>query len=361
MATTQLSTFGLALGFMWNAPNAGFSSVALNTANTWVAFGVKLADTKTLSKVRVYCSAVSGTLTGLSCSVYSDVPGSPNASLSSTTTVTLLPTGAAWVEFTGLSQSLTAGTQYWIVIKNTTGTPASNNLTLQFFGSTCGSWFQSLLKATMGPAKLHTTDGATWGTGVSGGSNARLEMSDGSLCGLPLQQPAVNSTQMVYSTRQYGIYFVSPSNMRFKARGVAAFFGAAVGTPTQNCHFNLYTGASPSLQATTPDLPAALVKATGLYQGWFSSPVTVEPGTTCRVTCEETSQADTSSNAYKFYESPIEAVSQGCLPYGGMQRTYYDGSSWTDTNTAIPGFILIGDTDGEFNPMNNASRQFLGM
>jgi hypothetical protein len=327
------------------------STLALSAAATWLAFAFVPSESKTLNKVKIYVSAVSGTLTSFSCDVYSDSAGAPGSSLSSTSTVTTMPTTGSpgWTEFTGLSQALTAGTRYWLVFKNLTATPASNFPTVRFGNSAAVPLVLGGATA-WGWGKKHSTDsGSTWaGTAIAGSFGWRLEYSDGSFDGLPIEDSSTMSvsTGGVYSTRESGAIFTTPANCNWKVRGVV-MFAQKVGTPTGNLRFRLYQGTT--LLATTDVIPAANITTNVLHAAYFSATQTLAPSTSYRVVLSESTQSDTSSNYYRSSEYLIEnnADSKALFPWS-IKRTYFDGASWTETDTSIPFFGLIGDTDGEF-------------
>lgn len=361
MPTNQKTLIGAVVGWIPSIPLNTTTTLSLNAANTWLAFGFRLADTKILNKVKVRVSSVSGTLTSLSADIYSSTAaGSPNASIESSTTVTGgMPTGASWIEFTGFTTSCDGGTQYWIVLKNLTGTPASNFPAFIYGGGSSLSASPPMsARGTQGWGKQHTTDGSTWVTFLQLAAFMRLEFSDGSFAGIPIQNIATNAVQMVYSSREYGVQFTSPA-ATLKVRGIAMHNNSSVGSPTQNPYFKLYTGGGPPgvLLASTQDVPKELYGTSSWYYAYFTSTQTIPPSVVCTVTMAENTQTDTSANAFRFIEYTVEdnADSKALLPLGGLQRVYYDGSSWTLTDTAFASFALLLDTDAEisFTPSPN--------
>jgi hypothetical protein len=231
-------------------------TLALNAAATWLSQAFMIPATKTLSKVSIYCTAVTGTLTQLECAVHSDTTsgtkGIPNTQLSNTTTVTTLPTGAAWVEFTGLSQSITGGVRHWLVFKNNTATPASNNLTLA-----CGNASDnmgppfSVNFATSGNGGMQqrgstTNSGSTWTMEVGGWAHLWLEFNDGTYCGWPIQSFAWGGTgSAVYSSREVGVVYTTPNNNVTTNIIGCVIPCARTGTPTGALRARLYTGSTP--------------------------------------------------------------------------------------------------------------------
>lgn len=342
-----------------NLQGAGLSAstTALSAANTWYGLSFTPSEDKTLSKVKFYVTAVSGTLaaTDVRCDVYDSSTGSPGTSQANTTTVTSTPTGAGWVECTGFSYALTAGKLYWIVIKNMNGTPASNNFTVQSFAGA--------FSGTMDAHSAHnpwsrktTTDGSTWGTTTSTGvGGMRLEYSDGSMDGLPIQTTANTAVgDGVYSGRMVGSYFTMPTNASVNVRCVAMYIIKGAGSPTGYPVFKLYSGtSSPTLMATSANIGTASTDFTngGIHYGCFSSSQNLVGGTVYRVVLAETTQSDASSARYNTTIVTIEnsAGSKALTLFGSTQKTYYDGATWTETDTDYAPFGLILDTDTPFH------------
>lgn len=165
-----------------NNPSTGTLAISASTTRlllTWLQ-----EDAQTLSKLKIFVSAVGGTLaaTDMSFDLVDFAAGAisstttPNAAIETRTSVTTTPTGAAWVEATGFTTALTAGKKYGVVIKNANASPGTNNFTVRWTtgiadGSIPGS-------GAIGWHKAHSTDsGSTYGTGVQYVSGLRLEFA----------------------------------------------------------------------------------------------------------------------------------------------------------------------------------------
>jgi len=333
-------------------------TLALSAAGTWLALGFTPEAGKTVSKIKANTSAVSGTLgnTDITCDIYSDSNGAPGSSLQSSSTVTGPPiNGSAWWEWTGFTQALTAHTQYWAVFKNVNGTPASNFPTFRYGGAQTGPLptdFAASSTATWGSTKKHSTDsGSTWaGTNIAGVFGLRIEYSDGSFQGWPASALAQNAIGVgIYSTREWGVKFTAPANAKLSVRG-AQFALAKTASPTGDIVMKLYDGTTPL--GTSLAIPKAnLSTSLSFYHALFSAPITVAAGTVLRLTLAESTQSDANTNRYNGYTYTIEndANSKALMPMGGTwQQTYYDGSSWAETDTAIPICALLLDTDADF-------------
>ena len=333
----------------------GATTTQLNAAATWLAFGFIPRISKTINKVRVFVSAVAGTLaaTDLTCDVYSDTPGQPNASLGSTSNIGgTAPTGAGWIEFQGLSVALTSGTQYWLVFKNVNAVPGTNNATYRYVTSGIDLVFAAKatsLKAAGACVDTTTNSGSAWTAANNLVAGFRIGYSDSSYEGLAISNVAAG-TDNIFGSNEVGVKFTSPANAILNVQGIA-FTAESVGTPTGNLRFRLYNNTT--LLATTDNLVCSIPTATlgDWCASYFSSDQVIQPGTTLRATMSD-SAADSSSNCFKSGNEvtvDTDANSLALLPFQGtLQKTTFNGTTWTDTNSSIMPFALILDSAGEF-------------
>jgi hypothetical protein len=429
----------IVVGF--NPPNYGSPVTwALSTAAKWLQLGFVPSDTATGSKLKAYCSSVTGTLaaTDLRLEILKDINGTATAAVTvqdtgdtvtitaptilntdvvrftttangitgsdatppvdidyyvcnrsgttfqidatssacaaivpitsdgsnyvrdirdATATVTTTPTGALWVEWTGLTKSLTGGTQYRGILRNMNAVPASNYAAFQ----TLAQYTWPVAIGLSGSATIangwsvvwSADAGATWGSGP-GFSAIRLEYAGSLFEGIPIQNIAIETTNMVYAAREVGDVFTTPANAIWNVRGACMWMTTKAGTPTGNAQVRLYDGVT--LLATTVSTWPAGAAANGWYCGYFSANQVVAGGSTLRVVLSETTQSDTSSNAYRVHQYTIEntAGSLALMPFAGtLQMTYTTDSTaspvvFTETATKIVPFALLLNTDGEF-------------
>ncbi len=364
---TQQHRLALFLG-MVNVQGAGATTFALSGtpavggfAPTWLAYGWNPSESKTLSAVKVFASAVGGTLTSLACDIYSDTAGTgPNASLASSTTVTALPTGAAWVEFTGFSLALTAGTQYWIVLRNPTATPGTNFPTYRFGGvnsawSPGGSESQNGLWGSA-CARSSTNSGTAWANAAKSGSwGWRVQYSDGTYDGMPLSNfSSLSAANMSFGKQAVGNQFVVPPNVVLNIRGASMAFVTS-GTPGA-ASFKLYNGST--LLATSASIPRANMTAAFMFTAMFPSTVVVQPGTTLNLVVCDATTADASGTGYiqNVWTVDNDANSFALMPFEGtlakvVTTDYTAGSpSFSTDQTSVVPFALILDSTGEFYP-----------
>ena len=360
MANHQLRQNQGFLGYLAISPSNGSAALNLNAAATWMSFGFVPefgASTKQVSKVRIRLSGVTGTLgaTDLSCDLCADSSGVPNSGspIESRNTVTATPTGVGWVEFTGFTatSTITRGVRYHFVIKNGNGTPASNYPTVAWYSANTGP-FPATAISSWGWSKVHTVDsGTNWTStlqqNVSGG--VRIEYSDGSFEGFPLTTITnTGSAVGVYAAREYGVEFTTPANATVNAIG-ALFFMSKVGTPTNGVRCRLYTGGTPSLQATSDVIPVANIGTSAAWVKFtFSSAISITGGTVVTLVMGTSSGGD-SSNYFRGYYAGIDndADDKALMPFGAYRAAYLDSTwSYDDTVCLFGGLIL--DTSGEY-------------
>lgn len=344
--------FSSVLGTPFFSTQAGGNNGLTATAK-WVAISFIAPVTATLNQVRAYVGARNGTLAAghSTINIFSStfslttLSHQPLSSLHGPVSCSSAISAVGFYNWAP-SYAVTAGTPYWIVFKNTHGTPASNNYALAVSNSsslTLGSNAYTLSNLV----HSHTTDsGATWSR--QGMGSIRLGFSDGSYFGFPWSTIIKDSSFPVYSTREHGTKFSVPANLNIKVIGLGMACGPRVNSPSQLPRLRLWTGATPTLQATA-NLPAMnnVDSSMGHSFSYFSSPVTLTAGTVCRVTLGEATNADGASTYYQniAVNTDTDPNSLQLVPYSAC-RTYYNGSSWSDTaNIFTPFSLILDDTD----------------
>jgi hypothetical protein len=348
---------GLFFGVL-NANGASSASTfQLSTAANWLAFSYVAPASKTINALRFFCSAVAGTLTQIEADVFSDNAGvGPNASLASSTTVTGgVPTVAGWVEFTGFTLAVTAGTQYWFVLKNNTATPATNNLTYRY--GTTGVWAGSygFSPATWGSNGTRTTtnSGTAWSASSTWGTfGYRVAYSDGTYDGLPVSNMGtLAAANSAFGKQGVGVKLVLPAGPIYNIRGVQLAL-TKTGTPG-NLLLKLYNGAT---LVDTATVPVGNVAGNRTYTGVFGATHPIGGGATVRIVACDATTSDTSSNNYSLQNYNIDSDSNSTplIPFDGTgaltTTTDYTQSTptFTDDQTQLAPFALIMDTTGEF-------------
>lgn len=337
--------------------NGGTTSDNLSLGTTWQARGFMLSDARTLNTVRIYCSAKTGTPLAADIHVMlypsNTTGGGPGATATEDRTLAVDPVCPGWIETTGFSTALTARTQYYIVIKNTHGTPASNYVTivriqqqtdeyLSGYGGNGSSW---------GWNWRQTTDsGTTWAGGNSSGDWAgiRLGFSDSSYAGLPLFEMNEDAAE-ASGTKELGVKFVVPADgpgLRVRAVSMINNWN---GTPPTQFRYRLYTGASatPTLLGTTGVIEDENItqNAGNWIPAYFSAAQLIPAGTTVRLVAG-TPSGGSAGNAWTInrFKGDTDANSLPLYSYANSLTTTADGTTFTETAGTLVPFALILDT-----------------
>lgn len=320
------------------------STVALSTAGNAAWEGLTIIGTgKTLSTVRAYINAVTGTLIAgdVTLSLYADSGATqvPTGAAIETKNCSSAPTAAGWYEWTGFSTALTFGTRYWLVWKNANAAPTTNFPTMQRIAD--------FVALSVNGRKNSTNSGSTWSS-LSGTAGAfRIAWSDGTYDGWPLSAAAaLGSGNGVYAARECG----SLMTIQGSPRVVGAWMTVAAntGTPTGTPRLRIYSGSG-----TTPALIATsglAIQASTTLAAFFANDIILPPGA-YRLTLSETTQSDASTDRMNCYGFTVDnnAPSKALMPFGSQVLTYTtDGITFTDDDTqGVPcGFLL--DAGNEF-------------
>jgi len=340
---------GLSTGSLENNSNTN------NTTNR-VAYTFIPTVSKTVSKVIVRVVSVTGTLAPgdlrLDIMTSDTTAGKPTStSLANSSTLTAVPTGASFIEFTGFNQAVTAHTKYHLVIRNQNASAGTNFATLLVGaadsglienGSTGGTWGWNY--------NISTNSGTSYSTLDNSLTSFRVEYTDGTFEGFPYFGAGNDTTNIVYSGREVGFKLTTPSNAKWRIKGLL-FPVFKSGTPTGDVRFRLYNDTTLlATSAATFPIGAVGTSASVVYAYLpFSSIQEIEPGTTIRGVIGETTQSDASTNyiATRVYNWHNDANSLALKPLGAS-LTYYNGTSWTDTSTILPMFKIVLDEDQPF-------------
>lgn len=347
----------------WFAPNIapGNSGYTVNAANDRLCWSFMLSDDKTLSKVKTDIYSVTGTPSGAETQLLltADASGFPSGSVAETKALAGSPT-TGMNEWTGFTTALTAGTRYWLCHKNTNATPASNYITIRVpdVASSTGGVGHAGTLGNQTKWSWQFCDSADSGASCANVNRwampiGRLEFSDGTFVGSGLLSSSYgwDSTNKIYSTREQGVTATVPADapsLNVKCLSIALNLNGTA--PAGGLRLRLYTGATGArtLRATTTTIPAANV-ALGWHHACFTSSYTLAPGTQFSVVAGAVSGGDT-SNYYSVQTATIDntAGSKALGFFGGISSAYYDGSSWTDTDTKATPFLVHLDTNDPF-------------
>lgn len=351
----------LRLGYMHNGnASDGTKSFSLAAGARWEAFSFILPEDKTLNTIKWFIDSKTGSPASgsIRLDIYSDTSNAPNATLANSTTTSGSFANKTWVSQTGYSLALTAGTRYWIVIRNVDGAPTTNYVDIRYLEGSMGcAWSQySAVDASFRMLES-VNSGSFWGNDNREGTFPfRLDFSDGTYFGFPVGEKvrALEGVagQGVYSSRAFGCLITTPANASFKVKGVSFQIGKS-GTPTGSARCQIYQGTNLVSGATSNLLlPASIPSAGGIFTFFFPTSITLASATAYRIVVSESTQSDTSSNRYmitSFKNIDSDSNSQALKPWGATAAaTYYDGSSWADDTTQIVPLILHLDSSGEF-------------
>lgn len=325
----------------------------LSTAAAWTGFSF-IAEGLTLTEARVYVSAVTGTLpaTNLTCSLEAGAAGVPDGS----SIETVADNGGGnvavgWRGFT-FNTALTAGKQYWLVFKNTHGTPASNYATIRTTLTVPYVFVHGPARYGGWLRKTTTDSGTNWGSPGSG--TFRIRYGTDQYRGIPAQDMAISaSTESVYSAREIGTVFTAPSDVRLRVRGIVLLLGADANTPTGNVRGRLYSatgfpGTAPTLLATSAYFQPRESPGAFFQHFIFDSVQVLTAGQRYLATLGETTQSDTSTNRYtvRIVSWDTDANSLALIPHA-LRLGYYDGSSWTESERSVPSALIL-ESGSEF-------------
>lgn len=329
----------------------------LNAAANRMAFAFVPQANTSLSACRFYNGTKSGTGGTITCQLFGDSGGIPNITGGALDTLTVgTISGNSFVNCTGGTTALTAGTQYWVVIANTDASPATNSIQIWYGNTgTTPTWYGC-------DTATSSNSGTSWLSNRYG-AGMRFDFADGTYWGTPLNgnfsgTGITGGIGAVNSTNEMGVQFTTPANVKLNTAG-AAMYWQPIGTPTGGVLFKLYD-ASHALLAQTYSLSNAESKAVSAVvksRLWVPSTdsvgangiYTLQPSTTYTITMAETTNSDTSSNIYRpyGYAWDTDANSTPLIPWS-MQLDYFNGTTWTQFANKFLPFALLLATGDEF-------------
>jgi hypothetical protein len=339
----------------WGLPGMpADATLALNAAATQIAYGFVPGYSKTVNELRFYFSAAAGSLAAADTVAFIRTPasgGNPGTEVATAAGATAV-TGAGWVDFTGFSYAVTAGSKVFFGVKNVNANPGTNYPTVAWlsYSNNIIPGFgtgQTTIVGSM--SKVATTN--TW-TGITGAVGLalgwRVKYSDGTYEGAPFAPLYSPSSDWVYngtggSGNWRGVRFTWPNNIAGNVIG-AYLPISRYNNPSGNLLAKLVTGG------TTYDSVA-------LTAGWasgntgqlvmFSTPVAIQSGADCRLVGAD-SAADSTSNCYRVLSglNVDNTAASAAMTFLGARYTYSTngGASWTDDATKYLPFALLIDS-----------------
>ena len=144
---------------------AGSTNDTNGTAGDMAAYSLPASSSFTATQMHLYLhSAATGKV---KCAIYSDSSGNPGSLLASTSELT--NPGSGWQTFTGISQSITSGTAYWLVFwmnSIDSWNCESSGGTMSYKNTGYGTW-----PSSFGTPSGSTTEEASIYADGSGGSS----------------------------------------------------------------------------------------------------------------------------------------------------------------------------------------------
>lgn len=333
--------------------NLGVVDLTLNAANTWQAAMYSPANDKTLDEIEVYCPFASGTAALRICQfdIFSASAGDPASSIFTKTASDADP-DVGWIKHSAIATALTAGTLYSFVHRNTAILPGTDNFRLRYLqtgGLPYVGLFRSVTDAYAPFERKVTTDaGTTWSGENAGGAIFRLKFSDGTYDGFAIENSgSVPSSAYVYGERELGVYFTTDADASLRIAGLG-FNVFKIGSPAGSLQYKLYEDTS-LVGTTAAVVPANIGTGDTYIPLYFASPILVAPGTLLRATIDNSLTTDTSSNVFltRQYTIKDDAASKALWPMG-VQRTYFDGSAWAQSDINILPFHVLLDPDDPY-------------
>lgn len=356
-----------AIGLPWLG--ATTASFALNAAGTWDALGFIPPEALTVSELRFYIADVVGAPVAADISVElqadsATTPGQPSGTALATIALAAAPT-VGWRSVPGFATALTAGQQYWFVIKNLNAAPATNYISVGSFSIPSGPVWSA---AEYGWSQRGTTNsGASWPSNyrTNDGGAIRVRFTSGLIMGVPIHSHTGYAWGLaeIYAQQMVGSEFIVPPNASRRVIGLE-FYGRRFGTVTWNIEGRLYKNGV--LAATTHAVPYGNVGTGGQVLAAFfpaASVVSVVPGDVLYAVSRAVGDLGDASNGYRIGEFQRDTDADSVLAGEGLwqQRGIYrltDAGAWTASESSL-GFarlILAGETS--YSPAGGGFRNF---
>lgn len=336
----------------------GQSSMSLSSATAYIALSLIVRKTCTFNKFRFYASGTGSPTVSVELQADNGL-GNPSGTALDSGTITSFPTSAAWREcnnFTGYT--LSPGVTYWVVIKNTSGSPSTNSLSVTFVYGMMPTW-SNTGQAMVRFCKKSTTDGSTWASYVGTMAGFLFGFTDGTWAGTASSAGAyfsVTGVDRAYSGVELGAVGYVPD---FACLNVVGIWGwiRRVGSPGA-LNLKLYSGTS--LVGQCMDIPEAQTSTSATtISGFFAKNILLSPKALIRMTITAAG-GNNASNYYYLSGHTCDNNYPANAPTT-FKYTRLASGVFTDTDTKYPAIALLLDGDRPFvqAPLNR--RQFNSM
>lgn len=289
-------------------------------------------------------------------SIVTDFSGSSGTNavrrlMDASATVTATPTGAAWVEVTGLTTSLIAGSPYLIVVRNVNGTPASNNFTIRYLNDSIpGSPQRSNTQIAKFQFLNSTNNGTSFTVQGAATAGMRFEFSDATFAGIPVENmSAAGASDRANGTQEVGTRLtLAGSGATYTVVGATVCYNR-VGSPTKSARVRVYGGVngSEALLGTSNSIPPFMATTNSVCNSVsFSTVFTVAAGSVVRVMLGSTAAGDANTATHAPMEVTIHNNADSKTLIGSVQHAKFDGTStWTYTDTKfVPVMLMFSAT-----------------
>jgi len=264
--------------------------------------------------------------------------------IASSTTFSPAPvTSATWVDFSSFSShTLVAGRKYVVIFRNTEAVPGTDSITIQYSAGDAPS-FQPYW-ANSSPGGFSANNALRgFSSGFGAPWTGYVTLANGSKFGSSVITTAANSNLRVNGTREIGVRFSTPSNIRYNVDWIALQSRLAVGsTFPRQVVLKLYSvGGSTD---TLLDSCTASVFITSFNYSMSCPLATTQaltPSTVYRVVALANAPSGDSSNYLAIASSPFRASEAWSNPLSAL-ATYCASSCTTTANwTDIAGETLM--------------------
>jgi len=324
---TTAATFALDSAFVYGTSGDGY----------FIIFNSPKSQTNGALTVYVYCTAATGSPTSSSVDIFDsaqdgedpqrpDAGASPLASSSNTDASGC--TSASWLTYSISSVSLTAGNWYFLIVQNDTGTPASNNFTVQtrVLNGVTGASSSAQNYGQLSMRGGTVTDGFTTDGTINTSTQppaAVITFADSAVIG----EPFVTTANPASNTNYRGTRFNFDEDIKIAGASIAIGLGA-----TNTGTLEVYNGSTQLATITLQEY--ALGNSTAAF---FSSPITFPGGVDIDVVVKPGSNS--TAGAY---------VTVGTSPPADVQAAA-SSSAFSYVNGATPGSFT--ETDYQFIPI----------
>lgn len=326
-----------------------FSSTTrnLNSATNAVVNTFHVPRAMTLSEVWVWVNGVTGTVTNIGTIelTAAAADGTPTGSVLESKSFT--PAASSWIQTTGWTTALTAGSDYCLSVVNDDAAPASNWFSTHHQASTTPGSFLDVGRHADGGSWTARFYSGSWTSIFNRAGNMIAKMSDGSHLGGPFHGGGADTASDLYgSSRALVVGTPIPGPASLQYRVVAVRVGVTdAGTPAGSLGIRVYPGTPKALTPSNAPLLGGFTTLRGsattngysasMCEEWLQVPLWVSGGSVVQVefTGVNNANAANSHNLLRTWLLPSgipRADLCAMMGIAGQTAVYCNGSSTTD-------------------------------